>query len=67
MSKEFDIVLWGATGFTGKYCANYLAKYYPPGGEGGLKWAIAGRNQGKLEVIKEDLLKTSPSCKVVRH
>jgi short subunit dehydrogenase-like uncharacterized protein len=42
----FDIVVWGATGFTGKLIAEYLTTNYPS-----LKVAIAGRSQAKLEQV----------------
>ena len=45
-NHEFDIILWGASGFTGKLTAEYLLGRYGIGGE--LKWAIAGRNRAKL-------------------
>ena len=44
--REFDVVIWGATGFTGGYVVDYMAEAY---GESNLKWAIAGRNPAKLE------------------
>lgn len=47
--REWDVVLYGATGFTGKQSAAYFAKHAPEG----LKWAIAGRNAAKLEAIRE--------------
>ena len=46
MEREFDVILWGATGFTGQLVAEYLFNQYGLGGE--LKWAIAGRNRQKL-------------------
>ena len=50
--REFDIVLFGATGFTGKLVAEYLAgRMERPG-----RWAIAGRNQKKLEAVKKGLV-----------
>jgi len=49
-SRDFDIVLWGATGFTGGLVAEYLARNYL-GGETGLRLALAGRNKEKLEGI----------------
>lgn len=55
--KEFDIVLWGATGFTGKLVAEYLFKEY--GNDKNLKWAMAGRNQTKLEKIREEVADAS--------
>ena len=45
--REFDIVLWGATGFTGRLAAEKLAASI--GSRGDLRWAIGGRNQAKLE------------------
>ncbi len=52
--REFDVVLFGATGFTGKLVAEYLFKTYGVGGE--LRWALAGRNQAKLEAVRTDLI-----------
>ena len=45
--KKFDLVLFGATGFTGKQTLIHLAKHVPSG----FKWAIAGRNKEKLEAL----------------
>ncbi|MGI9530000.1 MAG: saccharopine dehydrogenase family protein [Acidimicrobiia bacterium] len=50
---EFDIVVWGATGFTGRLVAEKLAARF--GSDGDLRWAIAGRNQAKLEAIRSGL------------
>jgi short subunit dehydrogenase-like uncharacterized protein len=44
----FDIVIFGASGFTGRQAAAYLAAKAPPG----LRWAIAGRNRQRLEALK---------------
>lgn len=49
--REFDVVLWGATGFTGQLVAEYLTTSY--GVNGALRWAIAGRNRRKLEAVRE--------------
>ncbi len=49
--RDFDIVLFGATGFTGQLTADYLARNAPPG----LRWALAGRNQTKLEAVRDKL------------
>lgn len=51
MSREFDLVLFGATGFTGRLVAEYLAKHAPAG----TKWALAGRNLEKLAQIRSAL------------
>ena len=53
-SRDFDIVLWGATGFTGRLVADYLVRNYV-GGEGGVRLALAGRNKEKLEGITAEI------------
>jgi len=45
MSKKYDVVVWGATGFTGRWVAKHLADHYP---QSNLTWAIAGRDSNKL-------------------
>ena len=60
--REHDIVLFGATGFTGALTAEYLAQHAPDG----LRWALAGRNRDKLEAVRERLATidpASPSCR----
>ena len=47
--KKFDIIIWGATSFTGKLVSEYIFKKY---GSSKIKWAIAGRNLKKLEKIR---------------
>ncbi len=49
--RAFDVVLFGATGFTGGLTADYLAAHAPEG----LRWAIAGRNPEKLEAVRQRL------------
>jgi len=51
--REFDVVLWGATGFTGRLVAEYLLGRYGSGA--GLRWALAGRNRQKLESVRAAL------------
>lgn len=51
--RDFDIVVYGATGFTGTLVAEYLARRYGVGDD--LKWAIAGRSASKLQAVKEEL------------
>lgn len=46
MDKDLDIVIYGATGFTGKLCVKYLAENAK-----GLRWAIAGRDLTKLSQV----------------
>src|SRR5690349_14290615 len=49
-SSKFDIVVYGATGFTGQLVAEYLAAHYV--GEGAPKWAMAGRSLEKLASVR---------------
>ena len=51
--REFDLVVFGASGYTGKLVAEYIQNEY--GRNQTLKWALAGRNKDKLADIKEDL------------
>jgi short subunit dehydrogenase-like uncharacterized protein len=50
-SSKFDIVVYGATGFTGQLVAEYLATQYR--GDGDLKWAMAGRSKDKLVSVRD--------------
>ena len=47
--RDFDIVIYGATGFTGRLVAEYLVQTYPTG----LTWAMAGRSRAKLEEVRD--------------
>jgi short subunit dehydrogenase-like uncharacterized protein len=49
--SKFDIVVYGATGFTGRLVAEYLAAHYH--GDTQLKWAIAGRSLDKLKSVRD--------------
>jgi short subunit dehydrogenase-like uncharacterized protein len=49
--REYEVVLFGATGFTGKLIAEYLARRGGPE----LRWAIAGRDPSKLEQARDEL------------
>src|ERR1700741_2446375 len=50
-AKKFDIVVYGATGFTGQLVAEYLAARYK--NDKDLKWAMAGRSLDKLKSVRE--------------
>ena len=50
-SSKFDIVVYGATGFTGQLVAEYLAAHYT--GNGAPKWAMAGRSMDKLASVRD--------------
>jgi short subunit dehydrogenase-like uncharacterized protein len=49
--KTFDIVVYGATGFTGRLVAEYLAAHYRD--DKSLKWAMAGRSLDKLKSVRD--------------
>jgi short subunit dehydrogenase-like uncharacterized protein len=51
--REFDVVIFGATGFTGKLVAEYFQAQY--GNDDTVKWAVAGRNETKLNDVKQSL------------
>lgn len=49
--REFDVVLYGATGFTGRLAVAYFARHSPAG----FRWAIAGRDLTKLKSIEANV------------
>tara|TARA_Y200000002_G_scaffold383296_1_gene405017 strand:- start:16765 stop:17973 length:1209 start_codon:yes stop_codon:yes gene_type:complete len=51
-TKELDLIIWGATGFTGQLVSEYINKKYS---NTALKWGIAGRNKEKVLVIADRL------------
>jgi short subunit dehydrogenase-like uncharacterized protein len=53
MERGLDIVIFGATGFTGRLVAEYLVEHH----SGDLRLAIAGRNAAKLAQVKDELLR----------
>jgi len=52
-NREFDIIVWGATGFTGRLVAEYMLQKYGANGE--IKWAMGARNAVKLEQVQKEL------------
>ncbi|KJQ52698.1 saccharopine dehydrogenase family protein [Microbacterium sp. SA39] len=48
MNREFDLVVFGATGFTGRRAAEYIRDHAPAG----LRWAVAGRNAERLAQLE---------------
>jgi saccharopine dehydrogenase (NAD+, L-glutamate forming) len=54
--RDYDIVLFGATGFTGGLTAEYLARHAPAR----LRWALAGRSLPKLEAVRRRLAGIDP-------
>jgi short subunit dehydrogenase-like uncharacterized protein len=55
--RELDVVLFGATGFTGGLTADYLARHVPEG----CRWALAGRNPDRLATVRDRLASVDPS------
>lgn len=51
MDRQYDIVLLGATGYTGRLAVEYMAHSLPPS----IRWAIAGRSGSKLEAVSKEL------------
>ena len=49
MTREFDLIVYGATGYTGRLVAEYLVEAYPEG----LAWAMAGRSLTKLQDVRD--------------
>ncbi len=65
MQKEFDILVFGATGFTGRLVARHLKKRYAEGNTSNTTWAVAGRSLDKLQqLVKTEQLPPSISLQV---
>ncbi|KAF5594700.1 uncharacterized protein FSUBG_9357 [Fusarium subglutinans] len=54
--RQYDMVVLGATGYTGKLTAEYISMHLATD----LKWAVAGRNNGKLKAVVEECQKLNP-------
>tara|TARA_Y100001935_G_scaffold208737_1_gene178368 strand:- start:89 stop:1291 length:1203 start_codon:yes stop_codon:yes gene_type:complete len=52
-NREFDIIVWGASGFTGRLVAEYIFQKY---NSEDLKWGIAGRDKTKLSSVRDTYL-----------
>ncbi len=55
--RPIELLLWGATGFTGRLAAEWLAKRYPDA-----RVALGGRSEQKLESLRDDLVRIDPKC-----
>ncbi len=55
--RAYDVVVFGATGFTGELTAEYLARHAPAG----TRWALAGRDPAKLAAVRARLAETDPA------
>jgi len=51
--REFDVIVFGASGYTGRLVAEYLNKTYGLGGS--VKWAMAGRSLDKLAAVRDEI------------
>jgi hypothetical protein len=54
--RQYDIVVFGATGYTGKLTAEHITAELPTD----LKWALAGRSASKLEAVAADCKAINP-------
>jgi short subunit dehydrogenase-like uncharacterized protein len=50
--RIYDVVIWGASGFTGRLVVEYMYRAY--GRSGDVRWAVAGRNEQKLQQVLQD-------------
>lgn len=55
-SRDFDVVVYGATGFAGRLVAETMARLDPS-----LRWAMAGRNRKKLEKVRDEIAGEVPA------
>ncbi len=51
--REFDVIVYGATGFTGRLVAEHMLATYGFGRD--VRWAMAGRSKGKLESVRSEI------------
>ena len=55
-SRDYDLILLGATGYTGQWTAEYIVEHLPSD----LRWAVAGRSVTKLEAVVRGLKSLNP-------
>jgi short subunit dehydrogenase-like uncharacterized protein len=53
VKRDFDLIVYGATGYTGRLIAEYLATSHR--GDDAPSWAIAGRSTDKLQKVRADI------------
>jgi short subunit dehydrogenase-like uncharacterized protein len=63
VNREFEVVVWGATGFTGRLVCEHLARHY--GTKLPLRWAVGGRDRSKLEQLVSELNLPTPHTSVM--
>ena len=54
--RQYECIIFGATGYTGKYTCEHIARSLPTD----FRWAVAGRSEGKLGQVVEDLRSLNP-------
>ncbi len=52
-TRDYDVIVYGATGFTGRLVAEHMLATYDTGGD--VRWALAGRSKTKLEGVRTDI------------
>ncbi len=62
--REFDVIIYGATGYTGRLVAEYMQKQY---GGSDLRWAMAGRSAEKLDLVGKEMGISADVAKVVAN
>ncbi|GIM11979.1 hypothetical protein Vretimale_15411 [Volvox reticuliferus] len=60
-SRPYQVVVWGASGFTGRLVCEHIARDY----QGKIRWAMAGRDPKKLEQVRSELSRINPSVQDV--
>ncbi len=63
MPAEFDIIIYGASGFTGRLVAEYLVTRYGSGSD--VNWAMAGRSLDKLAAERDEIKATAGTQLIV--
>jgi len=58
-SRTYELVLFGASGYTGVYCAEHVAKLLPTD----LVWAVSGRSTSKLQNVVDECRRLNPDRK----
>ncbi len=56
-ARTYDVIIFGATGFTGRLIAEYMAQHAPVD----VRWAIAGRNRDRLSALSQELSQLAPA------
>ena len=60
MEKIYDIIIWGASGFTGRLAVDYI---YKNQNNSNLTWAVAGRNESKIKEILDGKICANSYCR----